>query len=213
MSANLPAPVDPDETGPASMVMVRVGNRTVPAKTGARCRVCQSPHRAQIEAWILEGYTRPTILGQLADMEPGPLGQPSEKSLRVHTDNHLPLDARAQAAILDRRAELLGDEIEKYGGRVADHKSALSMVVLKGFDRLQKGEIQVDSATLIKAIDLAQKFEMAAEGGMDANVWRDALMEYMRIVVPFIPPERRQELSAALSESPVLAALARGQQN
>lgn len=213
MTDNLPAPVNPDETGPASMVMVRVGNQTVPAKTGARCRVCQSPHRAQIEAWILEAYTRPTILAYLQDMEPGPLGHPSEKSLRVHTESHLPLAARAEAAILNRRAEALGDEIEKYGGRVADHKSALSMVVLKGFDRLQKGEIQVDSATLIKAIDLAQKFEMAADGGMDANVWRDALMEYMRIAVPFIPAEQRKEFAAALSESPVLAALAKGQQN
>ena len=212
MSANLPVPADPDESGPASMVLVRVGNRTVPAKTGARCRVCQSPHRAQIEAWILEGYTRPTILAQLADMEDGPLGQPTEKSLRVHTENHLPLEARAQAAIIDRRAEQLGDEIEKYGGRVADHLSALDMVVLQGFDALQKGTINVDSTPLMKAIDLKHKIEMSADGGVDANVWRDALMEYMRIAVEFIPPERRHEFSTALTNSPVLAALAKSQQ-
>ncbi|MGA5598468.1 hypothetical protein ACPCSE_29960 [Streptomyces cellulosae] len=209
--SQLPVPVDPDENGPASMVMVRVGNRTVPAKTGARCRVCQHPDRAKIEAWILQGYTRPTIVTWLADMEEGPLGRPTEKSLRLHTENHLPLEERAQAAILDRRAEQLGDEIEKYGGRVADHLSALDMVVLQGFDELQKGNIKVDSATLMKAIDLKHKIEMSTEGGVDANVWRDALMEYMRIVVPFIPPERRQELSTALSESPVLSALARSQ--
>lgn len=212
MSTNLPVPTDPDETGPASMVLVRVGNRTVPAKTGARCRVCQSPHRAQIEAWILEAYTRPTILAYLEDLEPGPLGHPTEKALRVHTDRHLPLGARAEAAILDRRAELLGDEIEKYGGRVADHNSVLDMVVLKGFDGIQRGDIKVDGPTLMKAIDLKHKIDMQVEGGMDANVWRDALMEYMKIAVPFIPVERRKEFAAALSESPVLAALSKGQQ-
>lgn len=54
MSDNLPAPVDHEDDGPSSLVMVRVGGRTVPAKTAARCRVCQSPHRVQIEKWTLE---------------------------------------------------------------------------------------------------------------------------------------------------------------
>ncbi|MET7363321.1 hypothetical protein ABZS76_33455 [Streptomyces sp. NPDC005562] len=209
---NLPVPADPDDSGPASMVLVRVGGRTVPAKTAPRCRVCQSPHRAQIDAWILEGYTRPTILGYLGDLDAGPQGHPTEKSLRHHTDNHLPLTARSQAAILDRRADQLGDEIEKYGGRVADHLSALDIVVLKGFDALQRGEIQVDAATLMKAIDLKHKIDSAADGGVDANIWRDALMEYMRIALGYIPPEKRKEFSIALNASPVLGALSRNAQ-
>ncbi|MEU6362231.1 hypothetical protein [Streptomyces albidoflavus] len=209
---HLPVPVDPEDPGPTSMVRVRIGNRTVDAKTAPRCRVCQSPHRAQIDTWILEGYTRPTILAHLADLDEGPHGHPTDKSLRHHTDKHLPLAARAQAAILDRRADQLGSEIEKYGGRVADHLSALDIVVLKGFDALQRGDIQVDANTLMKAIDLKHKIDMTADGGVDANVWRDALMEYMRIAINFVPPEKRKELAAALNASPVLAALSRNSQ-
>ncbi|WP_428957827.1 hypothetical protein [Streptomyces sp. cg35] len=209
---SLPVPANTDDTGPASMVLVRVGGRTVPAKTAARCRVCQSPHRAKIDSWILEGYTRPTILGYLDDLTEGPLGHPTDKSLRHHTDKHLPLSARSQAAILERRAEQLGDEIEKYGGRVADHESALDMVVLKGFDALQRGEINVDGPTLMKAIDLKHKIDSTLEGGVDANVWRDALMEYMRIALGYIPPEKRREFAAALNSSPVLAALSKNAQ-
>ncbi|MFD7835547.1 hypothetical protein [Streptomyces sp. NPDC059761] len=209
---NLPATVDPEDTGPTSMILVRVGGRTVPAKTAPRCRVCQSPHRAQIEAWILEGYTRPTILGYLADLDEGPHGHPTDKSLRHHTNKHIPLGARAQAAILDRRAEQLGEEIEKYGGRVADHLSALDIVVLKGFDALQRGEIQVDAPTLMKAIDLKHKIDSSTDGGVDANVWRDALMEYMRIALGFIPLDKRKELAAALNASPVLSALSKNAQ-
>lgn len=213
MSDNLPSKFDPDDSGPSSVVMVRVGGRTVPAKTAARCRVCQSPHRVQIEAWILEAYTRPTILAYLQDLEPGPLGHPSEKSLRLHVDKHMVLGDRAQAAILARRAEQLGEEIEKYGGRVADHLSALDIVVLRGFDALQRGEIKVDAATLMKAIDLKHKIESTVDGGVDANIWRDALMEYMRIALGFIPTDRRKEFSSALNASPILAALSKNAQN
>lgn len=212
MSDNLPEIIDPDASGPVSMVMVRVGNRTVPAKTGQRCRVCQSPHRAQIEAWILDGYTRPTILKWLADMEEGPLGHPTEKALRSHTDRHLPLGARAEAAILERRTEQLGEEIEKFGGRVADHLSALDMVVLKGFDALQRGEIKLSASDLMKAIDLKQKHDAAGGDDMDEKKWRGILMEYMKIAVGFIPPENRQAFAQALSQSPVLAALSKSNQ-
>ncbi|MFD8650685.1 hypothetical protein [Streptomyces mirabilis] len=212
MSDNLPATVDPDD-GPSSIVMIRVGGRTVPAKTNSKCRVCQSPHRVQIEKWTLEAYTRPTILAYLKDLEPGPLGHPSEKSLRLHADKHMALGDRAQAAILARRAEQLGEEIEKYGGRVADHLSALDIVVLRGFDALQRGEIKVDAATLMKAIDLKHKIDSSVDGGVDANIWRDALMEYMRIALGFIPTDRRKEFAAALNASPVLAALQKNAQN
>ncbi|MEU9405667.1 hypothetical protein AB0E08_08170 [Streptomyces sp. NPDC048281] len=212
MSDNLPEVLDPDASGPVSMVLVRVGNRTVPAKNGARCRVCQSPHRAKIEAWILEGYTRPAILAQLADMEEGRLGHPTEKALRSHTDRHLPLEARAEAAILERRTEQLGEEIEKFGGRVADHLSALDMVVLKGFDALQRGEIRLGASDLMKAIDLKQKIDASVEGGLDDRKWRGILMEYMKIAVEFIPPENRQAFARALSQSPVLTALSQNNQ-
>lgn len=213
MSDNLPATIDPDDSGPSSMVMVRVGGRTVAAKTATRCRVCQSPDRVDIEKWILEGYSRPTILAYLQDLECGPLGHPSDKSLRLHADRHMTLGDRAQAAILARRAEQLGEEIEKYGGRVADHLSALDIVVLRGFDALQRGEIKVDAATLMKAIDLKHKIESSVDGGVDANIWRDALMEYMRIALGFIPTDRRKEFAAALNTSPVLAAISKNAQN
>lgn len=208
--SNLPA-VRPEEDGPASMVMVRVGNATVAAKTSPGCRVCQSPHRAKIDQWILTGFTRPVILGYLADMEEGTLGRPTEKSLRLHTAKHLPLADRARAAIIERRAEQLGDDIDKFGGRVADHLTALDLLISRGFDALQSGQITVDADTLVKVINLKHKIDQSLEGGVDANVWRDALMEYMRIAVEYIPFDRRAEFSRALNASPVLAALAKNQ--
>ncbi|MDQ1041457.1 hypothetical protein QFZ75_007959 [Streptomyces sp. V3I8] len=213
MSNNLPVKFDPDDDGPSSLVMVRVGTQTVPAKTAARCRVCQSPDRIQIEKWMLGGFTRPTILGHLADLKPGPLGHPSDKSLRLHADKHMALGDRAQTAILARRAEQLGEEIEKYGGRVADHQSALDIVVLRGFDALQRGDIKVDAATLMKAIDLKHKIDQTLDGGVEVNVWRGALMEYMRTALGFIPADRRREFADALNANPVLAALSKNMQN
>lgn len=208
---NLPTTVD-EEGGATSMTLVRVGGRTVPAKTSSKCRVCQSPHRGSIESWTIEGYSRPKILQWLADMEPGELDHPSEKSLRLHAEKHMSLGAQAQAALIERRAEQLGDQVEKYGGRVADHLTALDMVVMKGWDALQGGKIDVDASTLMKAIDLKHKIESSVDGGVDANIWRDALMEYMRIALEFIPANKRPELARALNQSPVLSALSSQQQ-
>lgn len=214
MSTNLPASLAHADEGPTSMTMVRVaGGRAVPAKTAPRCRVCQSPQRIDIEQWMLQGYSRPRILGWLDGMEAGELGHPTDKALRLHAANHMPLGAAAEAAIIDRRAEQLGDEVEKWGGRVADHLTALDMVVLKGFDRLQRGELTVDAATLMKAIDLKHKIDQSVDGGVDANVWRDALMEYMRVALEFIPATKRAEFAKALSSSPILAALSKNPQH
>lgn len=204
---NLPATTTEEDVGPASMTLVRVGGRTVPAKTAPKCRVCQSPHRGDIESWILQAYSRPRILSWLADLDAGKLGHPSEKSLRLHAERHMPLGAAAQAAVIERRAEALGEDVEKYGGRVADHLTTLDLVVMNGFDALQRGDIQVDATTLMKAIDLKHKIDASVDGGVDANVWRNALMEYMRIAVDFVPVAKRAEFARALSASPVLAAL------
>lgn len=214
MSGNLPATTgDEEPASAASVIQVRIGSRTVPAKTSPTCRTCQSRYRAKIEHMILSGYSRPKILEWLSDLDPGPGGEhPSEKSLRLHTKRHLPLAASAEAAILERRAEALGDEIEKYGGQVADHLTALDIVVAKGFAALQAGEIQVDATTLMKAIDLKHKIDASMDGGIDANVWRDALMEYMRIALDFIPHNLRAEFARAISTSPVLKALAKANQ-
>jgi hypothetical protein len=213
MSDNLPTTPDDAEAGPTSMVLVKVGGRVVDAKTASGCRTCQSPHRAKIESWLLEGFSRPTILAWLEGLETGPLGHPTDKSIRLHVKKHMPMDAVARAAIINRRAEQLGDEVEKYGGRVIDHITALDTVVALGFDALAKGELRVDAPTLMKAIDLKHKIDSSMEdGGVDANVWRDALMEYMRIAMQFIPAVKREEFSRALSTSPILAALSKNSQ-
>lgn len=208
---NEPA-LDADETaGPNSMVLVRVNGRTVPATTARACRVCQSPHRADIESLILRGYNRPAILRELEGRESGALPHPSDKSLRLHTDKHIPAGARTQAAILARRAEQLGDLVEEYGGVVVDHLAALDLVIHHGTDALQDGKLVVDNATLMKAIDLKHKIEMSVEGGIDANVWRGALMEHMRIAIEFIEPSQRAAFGRALAASPVLQAMANTQ--
>lgn len=211
--SNLPATTSDDaEAGPTSMVLVRVGGRLVDAKSASGCRTCQSPHRAKIESWLLEGYSRPTILAWLEDLEQGPLGHPTDKSIRLHVQKHMPMDAVARTSIINRRAEQLSDEIEKHGGRRIDHITALDTVVALGFDALAKGELRVDAPTLMKAIDLKQKIDASVDGGVDANVWRDALMEYMRITLEFIPAAKRADFSKALSTSPILAALSKNAQ-
>lgn len=86
------------------------------------------------------------------------------------------------------------------------------MVVLKGFQALQEGNIKLGASDLMKAIDLKQKIDASVEGGLDDKKWRGILMEYMKIAVEFIPPENRQAFARALSQSPVLTALSQSNQ-
>ncbi len=192
---------------PASMVMVRLGGATVPARTSANCATCQSPHRARIEQLILEGYSRPAILRELTAMPPGDSPHPTEKSLRHHTAKHLPIEARSQAAIIERRAEQLGDAAESYGERLADHMVALDSFLSMGFTALAQGEIKITGPDLLKAIDLKDRIERTTGGGVDAEVWRTALMEYMRIAVNYVPLDQRSDFARELSASSVLQAL------
>lgn len=110
---------------PPSMVLVRIGDKVYPAKTSSTCRTCQHPKRAAIEAWYLGGYRWRAILRQLEE-QPSPLGEMTEKALRYHFEHHLPIEAKAQQAIIERRAAQLGDAIDEYGDRVADHLAAWS---------------------------------------------------------------------------------------
>lgn len=192
---------------PASMIMVRLGGVNVPARTSPNCATCQSPHRARIEQLILEGYSRPAILRELGGMTPGEMPHPTEKSLRHHTTKHLPIEARSQAAMIERRAEQLGDAAEAYGERLADHMVALDSFLSMGFTALARGEMKIGAGDLLKAVDLKDRIERTTGSGADADVWRATLLEYMRIAVKYVPPSDRAAFARELSASSVLRAL------
>lgn len=195
-----------------SMVMVRIGGIDYPAVTSSRCRVCQSPHRVFIENELIRGRSMVGIHRDLDGMEHGGRPMPSVQSIKNHSSNHLPVGAAVQRRIIDRRAKEVGKSIEDSEEPLVDYLTLNEMVVQRAFDRLQSGEIKVSVPDALAASKFLREVERQSVGDeLNNQIWSDAFVAYMDIVLKYIPADRRNEFAAELHSSPVLKALSERQ--
>jgi len=193
-----------------SMAMVRVGGRLYQARVAQGCGTCASPYRAQIERELLGARSYRVVYNWLCATYEAPEGQPhpSRESMRTHmNDQHLPLKAAVQHEIIRQRSEEIGASIEEAAGTIADHVAVNRVIVQRGLERLNAGEIEPSMADLLTAIRQQQAIDAEHEGGLDAEVWRDALMEYMALVARVLTADQRVEFARLAANSAVLRAL------
>lgn len=200
------------ENASRSMIMVRVGGREYPAKRVRQCRTCRSKHRAVIEAAITSGLTYEEIHRRTVEPydDHSLLGPPDFKQIQRHVANgHMPLPHTAQRRIIEKRAEELGQSIEIGEDVLVDNVTAIRSVIQMGFERLQSGELEPSMRDLMQALQLqAQIDKEHGDGGLDEEVWRDALIAYMSIVRDVVPQELMEEIKVKMASSPVLKAIA-----
>ncbi len=193
-----------------SMAMVRVAGRLYPARISSACGTCNSPYRVQIEREMLSGRSYRAIHEWLnATLDP-PEGHhhPSRDSIRMHMkDGHLPLAAAVQRRIIEDRSKEIGRDIEEAAGTIADHVAVNRIIVQRGLERLTDGDIEPSMGDLLTAIRQQQVIDEQHEGGVDAEVWRQALMEYMAIIGRVLTPAQRVEFVRQAEGSPVLRAI------
>jgi hypothetical protein len=195
---------------PRSMTMVRVGGKTYPARFESTCKTCQSPYRHEIESQLLQGRSYKVIIDHLVSTyaDGGPKGHPGKDSLSNHLrGNHMPLNAVVEREIIERRSAAIGLDVENAARTLVDHVVANETIIERGFQRLQAGEIQPTMRDLLTAIRNQIAIEADAEDGLDSEVWRTALMEYMAILGRVLTPEQRVEFARLADASPVLRAL------
>lgn len=200
-------------SAPASMAMVRVNGRLYPARMVAECVTCNSPYRAEIERECLSGRSYRVVYDWLTETHELPEGRrhPSRESLRSHMSKHIPLAAAIQHRIIEDRSQEIGASIEEAAGTVADHVTVNRLIVQAGLERLSAGEIQPEMGDLLTAIRQQQAIDAEHEGGLDAEVWRQALAEYMTIVSRVLTSAQKVEFARLATASPVLQALQRQQ--
>lgn len=200
------------EATSASMIMVRVGGRDYPAKRVRQCRTCRSKYRPVIEAAISSGLTYEEIHRRTVEPyeDHSLLGPPDFKQIQRHVANgHMPLPHTAQRRIVEKRAEELGRSIEVGEDVLVDNVTAIRSIIQMGFERLQTGELAPNMRDLMQALQLqAQIDKEHGEGGLDEEVWRDALIAYMSIVRDVISVEQTEEIKRRMASSPVLKAIA-----
>ena len=194
-------------SGRDGVMLVRVGGRDYPAKQVKQCRTCRSKYRTQIEQGIIGGMTYRAILANLVDPfdDHSHLGSPSYTSIQRHvSQKHMPLPFSTQRKIIEDRAIEMGKSVEEGEALLIDSISVHRSLIQKGFERLNNGEIQVGMADLLKALQLQQAAEGVKDSGLDEDIWRDALMEYMSIVRRNVDTAVLQRIGRELAESPIL---------
>jgi hypothetical protein len=198
---------------PSSMVMTRIGGKEYPLRSMPTCRTCQNPNRMFIENELLRGMSYASIARALEGMQTGHLPHPNAEAISDHINRgHLPLGASAQRRLIERRAKVIGRNIETAEDSLVDYVTVNQMIVSRGFERLQEGEIAPDLTEVIAASKFLHQIEQNAGGGIDEQAWRDAMLVYMEVAREFIPADRWQEYGAALSSNPILLAMAQAQE-
>lgn len=195
------------------MVMTRIGGRDYPMRTSGTCHTCQSPHRLFIENALIEGYSYTNIAIEVAGRTRGVMPHPSKTSISEHVrKDHMPLQAATQRRLMERRALEVGQSLEDGVDAMVDLVVVNQMVMAKGYERMQRGEIQPDVADMLAASKMLHLIEQSAGGGIDEQMWRDALMVYLEIAQQFIPQDSWQAYGQAISAHPVIKSILAAQQ-
>lgn len=199
-----------DVPAPRSVMEVQVGKKTYPMHSHPTCRTCQSPRRLDIEHRILSGGSYVGIadwLGAQPDADDGRLPAPGTESLRAHAKSHMPLPGSMARAIIDRRAEEIGNRLD--AGEAADHIALARLVVKIGMEGLADGTLTPELPDVMNAAKFLAVHDVQ-DTGIDVAAWRETLMAYMEVARTFIPAAQWPSFGTALSAHPVLRALAAG---
>lgn len=197
-------------TQPTSLVMTRIGGRDYPMRSESNCLTCQSPNRLFIESELMRGKSYRTISKSLEGLPTGVKGRhPSHESISNHVkQGHVPVAQETQRRIIERRAKEIGRSVELDEDLLADHITVNQMIVQRGVEMAADGTLEIKASDVLAASRFLRQVEQESGTDTDAQVWVEAIMEYMEVAQRFIPPAAWNEYSRALNASPVLKALA-----
>lgn len=198
-------PPPKDTPNPRSMMLTRIGGREYPIKSIPTCRTCQHPQRDEIENAMLSGQSYLSILKALPQDDRAP----SYAGLRAHFKNsHMPLDAAAQVALIERNAKRQGLKIEDAVDTLVDHITVAEMVVQKGFQRMQSGEINPEMTDVLNAVKIVEQIQSRVQGDMDNEMWVSATMSMLEDARQIMNPAQWAAYGEKLKTNPILKALA-----
>lgn len=192
-----------NQTG-SSIITYRVGGREYPMKTVRQCKVCRSPYRFDIEQAIVSGRTYRKIIEHL----PEDHELTAENVKNHYLNGHLPMEVSVTREIVERRAQQVGKRIEDSAESLIDGMTLAQTVVQKTFEAIARGDQQPDIREGLAAAKLLAMLGEYDNGGMDVSAITEAFMVYHEHAQEFMSPEQFEKFGKALSNNPVLRALA-----
>lgn len=172
------------------------------------CRVCNHPHRRDVENRLAAGISHRLLSTVLAKSHPdtAPLPAPGRNSLRRHLTEHMPMQVTQEVAMAADVAKEMGVDIETAGTIVTPY-GLLASIVRNGFADIVQGRLKADVKDVIKAAELMLRIEAETDGAVgQQSALQDALRDAIETAQRFIDPTDLPAYAAAL-DNPILRAM------
>lgn len=186
-----------------SVSMVNLGGRLYPLRTEPRCKVCNSPHRLQVERGLVASYGYRAIIRTLPDDH-----GLTDRNLKDHVANgHLPLEQMARRVLVEERAREIGLSIENTDGPLGDHITLARLTVQDAIERLLKGELKPTLGEALQAAKLLNDYGLWGGSEIDREAITEAFTAYWEAVTREVDPETMGRISRRLTANPVIRSL------
>lgn len=200
----------------SSVIQVNIGGRIYDAARVKQCHTCMHPARIEIEKRILSGHSYRDIAEHYSGTEYQSGTEtrvfPSLEwtSIWQHVkNNHMPVEAAALRKIMDQRSKDLSEHYEEESDRIVDGYGFAQQVLRRAQERLADGTLTPSVQDGLAAAKLIKELDSAADGGLDTEIWAQAMTRYFEIVRDIMPQEMWEIFSARLVADPVLQSIQR----
>lgn len=188
--------------------IVTVRGRDYPYKIVPGCQTCNNPHRTYIETQVLAGHSMKSVARDLEGMELGQMPHPNSTAISFHMKNHMPTKQAALQALIEERAKEVGKSIEESTTTLVDGYVVAKTVLQIGFERIVAGEVDPEISDMLAAARMIQDIEdRQGAGGLDQQMWVDALSAFFEVTQEIMPPELWQQWRQGLDTNSVLVAI------
>lgn len=125
----------------------------------ARCKVCQSPHRREIDNALAMGVSQVSVMNHFNVA----YGHDFFTSMNIstHTRKHMTLRDTANAAIYEENARRAGMDTDRVAGYIRTHRANLERIINETMDAMGAGLTSPEIKDALAAIQIVEKMNEA----------------------------------------------------
>lgn len=125
-----------------------------------KCKTCMHPYRDFIETMLVKGQPYKAIESRVPGSE--------RRSIANHYKNHMDLEDAAMRFILEKEAELQGQNYEEGVQDAITKRGVLEVMLRKGYEDIRTGVTTVEARDLIQLVKLLSEMDSHAhQAGLD----------------------------------------------
>lgn len=198
----------------SSVIQVEIGGRVYDAVREPKCHTCNHPARIEIEKRILSGHSYRDVAEHYSETEHqvGPETRVFPKldwtAIWKHVKNkHMPVEMAALHQILQNRSQELSKHYEEETAKIVDGYVFAQQVLRRSQEDLINGALRPTIQDGLAAAKLIKEMDEDSPGGVDAEIWAQAMTRYFEVAREVMPTELWDVFAARLATDPMLHAL------